>query len=523
MLEREPVVCGCPGCELGLGAFTVGHFVAWAADLELDTGGRWIVEPFQAAFVGDLFEFTRAGVPAECWLVVPEGNAKTTLVSGLGLYYLEHFPLAAIPVAASAKEQADTLYLQAEGFVMRSPRLVESQPDLQLKAKGLEQLSPGRRKDVPRFQCQEGFRRIKFFRGGRIQIRAADDRTGDGIIPAGIMIIDELHRHRDLKLYRTWSGKGEKRNAPLVVISTAGEPGGEFEETRERLRQGDEVTRDGCFVRARSETSLLHEYAVPEGGDVEDLELVAAANPLSTVTVETLRRKRTKKSWDLAHWRRLTCNLPTRSGMAAIEEAEWYGAATKDRIPVGVPVWLGLDLAWKWDTTAAVPLWWRDETYRLLGPAAVLVPPRDGSSLDPNLVERALLEIHARNPVHTVVMDMSQGEQLAAWIERELGAIVVERSQSNKAASENYSRFMEALREGWLRHQADDRELTRHALNAVARILPHGDATFERPSQTRQGGDQERRVIDALTAASMVHAVAVELSKPQKPTLVASW
>jgi hypothetical protein len=50
--------------------------------------------------------------------------------------------------------------------------------------------------------------------------------------------------------------------------------------------------------------------------------------------------------------------------------------------------------------------------------------------------------------------------------------------------------------------------LTRHALNAIARILPYGDARFERPAQSRAAREQDRRVIDALTAASMVHSAA---------------
>jgi hypothetical protein len=35
-------------------------------------------------------------------------------------------------------------------------------------------------------------------------------------------------------------------------------------------------------------------------------------------------------------------------------------AVSKERIPAGVPVSLGLDLGWKYDTTALVPLWVRD-------------------------------------------------------------------------------------------------------------------------------------------------------------------
>ena len=95
--------------------FTLTHFRRWAEDLILDTGRSWQPEPLQDAFVEDVF----SGCP-ECWLVVPEGNGKTTLVAGLALYHCEHRAHAAVPVAASSREQAEIMYRQAEGFVLRS-------------------------------------------------------------------------------------------------------------------------------------------------------------------------------------------------------------------------------------------------------------------------------------------------------------------------------------------------------------------------------------------------------------------
>ncbi len=433
----------------------------------------------------------------ECWLIVPEGNAKTTLVAGLALYHIQHKLAGEAPVAAAARDQAEILYRQAEGFVNRTPGLKNT------------------------FECLPGYRKIRCeAQGSRIQVFAADDRTGDGVIPT-FAIIDEPHRQQNMRLYRTWTGKLAKRRGQIVAISTSGEPGSEFETTRERIRQTVEVVeRTETFLRGRSPRLILHEWAVPEKGDVEDLELVKRANPLKAITVEDLRLKRESPTQTLDHWRRFVCNLPTRGINAAITEAEWHRAVTAEQIPPGQPIWLGLDVAWKWDTTAMVPFWMRDKQHRLFGPAKILTPPRDGNSLDPNLVERALVEIHHRNPLHTVVMDMSNAEQLASWIEAEFSARVVDRAQTNQFAAEDYSLFMEGLRNGWLKHSGDP-GLTQHALNAVARILPTGDARFDRPSQTRQGGDQERRVIDALTAASQVHATAVK----QEPAgvLMGGW
>jgi phage terminase large subunit-like protein len=315
-------------------------------------------------------------------------------------------------------------------------------------------------------------------------------------------------------LYRTWLGKLAKRDAQLIVISTAGEVGGEFEDERKRMRQAAvDVSHGQCFTRAVRSGAVLHEWAVPEDGDVDDLELVKAANPFSGVTLEYLREKRELPGMTTGHWSRFTCNLASRSEQAAIQEREWHAARATDEIPAGQEVWVGLDVAWKWDTTALVPLWWRDDEYRLFGPATVLVPPRDGSSLHPSLVEQALRDIHERTPIHTVVMDPSKAEQLAVWISDELGCTVIERLQTNKYACEDYERVMEALREGWLRH-AGDAGLTSHALNSIARVLPQGDARFDRPSQTRAGSKQDVRVIDALTAAAMVHSAAAVAEVP---------
>src|SRR5262249_49435897 len=177
-----------------------------------------------------------------------------------------------------------------------------------------------------------------------------------------------------------------------------------------------ELKRSGSFTRAASDQLVLHEWAVAEKGDVENLEVVKRANPFSGVTVAALRRKRASPTMTLQHWRRMNCNLPTRSDAAAIQEAEWRAAATRDEIPAGEAVWLGLGLGWKWDTTAAVPLWMTDTEHRLLGPARILTPPRDGTMLDPQQVKDMLSEIHAANPIHTVVMDMTGGADIAAWI-----------------------------------------------------------------------------------------------------------
>lgn len=474
--------------------FTVDHFERWAFELELDNYEPWRVEEYFLAFADDLFE----GVPI-AWLVVPEGNAKTTNMAGLALYHCEFRRDASVPWAASARDQAEIGYQQAAGFVARSERL-----------SGL-------------FRCFDGYRRIRGPHGSKIQVFASDERSGDGIIFT-LAILDEGHRHKGLGLYRTWCGKIIKRGGQVVMPSTAGEPGGEFEETREKMRQlATDVVRDGCFTRARSAQGVLHEWAVPEGGDVEDFELVAEANPASWITPALLEQKFQMPGMTLSHWRRFSCSLPTRAQSAAIEELEWERQAVRNapaelprEIPAGVPVWGGLDYAPKYDTTAFVPVWVRDLEFRLLGEARILVPPMNGQMLDSSLVKAAMREVHERNPIEVLVMDMHLAEHIAEWAQDELGCEIVDRGQSNAFACLDYARFMEGLRERWLWH-AGDPGLTRHVLNAIAKVLPQGETRFERPHQSRGVGAsrtanpslQQARVIDALTAAAMVHSTAV--------------
>jgi len=448
----------------------------------LDNGEHWTLEGFQAEIVEDIF----SGV-SECWVVIPEGSAKTTLMSAIGVYHADFTPSANCLVAAASREQAETLFSQAAGLIARSP--------------GFDK----------RFRVFEGYRRIvSHATGGLLQVKAADDRTGDGAIPS-LGILDEIHRHRDLKLYRTWRGKLGKRGGQLLGISTAGEAGTEFEEVRARmLTEAAEVTVDGFHTRAASADAVIHDWSVPADADVEDMGVVKRANPLSTVTAAELGRKRASPAMTAAHWRRFVCNQVVRGDFSAVGEAEWAAAASDDPIPEGVPVYAGLDVGWKWDTTAVVPVWVPGLEDRRIGVPEVLVPPRDGRSMSPQLIHDALRRVHARNPIEALVVDGAVGgEVLAEWAEENLGCRVVIHSNGHAAQCLAFERWMEGLREGTLQHPGDP-TLTQHVLNARARILPDGRSRFDRPVSTRSAADlQDVRVIDALSAASGAHSVAV--------------
>lgn len=483
--DRNIKVCGDGGCAKAtrrqrVKPFTVAHFKKWAAGVILDTGDPWKVEPFQAAFLEDLF----AGIP-ECWLLIGEGNTKTTLLGGVGLYHCQFQRGGRVPIAAASRDQAMEMFLQMESMITNSEML------------------------QPLFMAQEGNRRIKCpSMASRIQIFSADDRTGDGVIFT-LALLDELHRQRDMRLYRTWSGKRLKRGGQIGGISTAGEPGSEFEETRLRIKKTATIRENPKpgYTRSVAGAVVLHEYAVPDNANIEDMRVAKLANPFSGITIKSLKEKRTSPTMTLPHWARFTCNRATRGFVTAITEAEWFRQKTEIQIPAGVPVWAGLDVAWKWDTTALVPYWMRDNEFAILGEASILEPPRNGDMLDPDEIEDALLQQHERNPIHTLVMDMSRAETIAAWAQEHLGCEVVDRAQSPALACLDYERFMEWLGQRWLWHIGDP-GLTSHAMNASVKMYPDGKSRFIRPARSRNA-NQDVRVIDAITAASMVHSTAV--------------
>ena len=469
------------GPRTSLTPFTMAHFRKYTSKIVLDTGEFWILEDFQAAIVEPIL----AGV-TETWAILPEGNAKTTLMAGVGLYHADFTYAPWVPIGASSRDQAEILALQAMDMVRRSPGFLQ------------------------RFRPYEGYRKIIHFQnGGRgIKVYAADAGTGDGVIPT-LALCDELHRWPDLRLYRLWKGKLNKRGGQIVGISTAGEPGGEFEEQRDAIRnQAPEKERFGSRLRSTGANITMNEWQVRDPTLISNMEAVKEANPLSTITIKGLGEDFESPTTDLGDWKRLKCNIPSRSILSAVTEEEWDAARVDDQLEEGDYIDLGVDVAWKHDTFAIQPMLVTDE-YRLLGTPTVLTPPRDGSMLDPEDVKAAFDEFFDNYVINTVVMDDERAKDIAAWIEREKQVTVISWAQGNAQAALDYDAFMAGLRATvpgeMLRHNGDP-TLRKHVMNAVARSLPSNKRRFDRPSQGRAKRKQESRVIDCLTAAYMVNS-----------------
>jgi hypothetical protein len=493
--------------------FTLAHFEAYTSLIVLDTNAYWHMEDFQKEVAEPVLWAVRQALAnplqggCEVWTIIPEGNSKTTLMAAIGLYCCDYAPLPWIPIGASSRDQANILAEQSYQMIRMSPGLLS------------------------RFRIYEGYRRVQPLRadhpapGNRgLKVYAADVGTNDGVIPWPLALCDEGHRWPNMDLYRLWKGKCRKRGASMVMISTSGEPNTEFEDLRDSIRDRSFTQRwKGSHLKATSKNGkvILNEWMVRDPEKITDMAEVKKANPLSTITEETLQEDFASPSVDIGSWKRLKCNVPARHSNASISEAEWHLAKTEKLIPMNAHVDLGVDVAWKHDTFAIVPEWRttkviddRELVFHVLGSPEILTPPRDGSTLHPTDVKLAFEVFFDQFVVDTVVIDLQRAEDVAAWLSDEKGVMVIDWPQGNALAAQEYEDFMAGLRNGMLppakrtgpslKHTGHS-GLTSHVMAAISRALPGDKRRFDRQTEGRKS-KQDLRVIDALKAASMVNS-----------------
>lgn len=423
------------------------------------------------------------GGATESLILLSKKNGKSTLLAALALHHLLVTENAECVIAAASRDQATILYDQAAGFVRRSSML-------------------------PAFvDVKRGYREMRSAEHeGRIRVLAADVDTADGVIPT-LALVDELHRHKSSGLYGVFRDGLGPRAGRMVTISTAGDDeASPLGIMRANARTLPDANREEAHWYCRSEDGafVMHEWALSEEDDLTDMEVVKQANPASWQTPEALSRRYESPSMTKWQWARFACGVWLQGEGAAISPGEWDELCDPGiEIPEGTSVWIGMDLGWKKDCTALVPLWWESEERRVTSNAIVLEPPGDGTLLDDRLIVDALIELSERFHILGIVYDPNAaGQQLVQQLERERNFAFVEHSQQNSPIALADARLMEAIRRKDLVHDGDP-EVRQHVLNAVEKPLGGEQFRFDR---AKRG---PRKPIDALRALSMAHSVAV--------------
>lgn len=437
--------------------------------LTAEDGSPFGLHDFQRQILEPYF----AGV-RELVVLLPKKNGKSSLVAALALWHLLSMPFAEAIIVAAARDQAGIVLRQVTGFIRRSPEL-RKRLKIVLREIRNEELD------------------------GRLRVLASDVDTVDGQLPT-FVAVDELHRHKRAELYGVLRDGLGPREGQLVAISTAGDtedtPLGRL---RANAYELPGLERDGAHRFVRSGSFAFHEWALDPEDDVHDLELVKTANPL--VPIEELRERHDSPTMADWQWKRFACGIWAQGELGAFQAHEWAACSDPDvTIPAeAVGPFVGVDLGWKWDTTALVPVWirgggWREERREVarnrfvrewvssdepatayVGKATVLVPPRDGSSLSVESVFDACADLAERYPGATFILDpQAGGEHLAQRLDVELeGCRVVTHSQVNTAMCRASQRLAEAISSKRLRHSGDP-VLAQHVLNAGVRQVGEG-------------------------------------------------
>jgi phage terminase large subunit-like protein len=348
--------------------------------LRLENGRPLVLEPFQRRILADYFAGT-----TETLVLVSKKNGKSTLLAALALWHITAQRDAECVIAAAARDQAQIMLRQAGGFIRRSEAL---------------------RKRLRVTQREV----VSLVDGGRIRCLASDVDTADGVIVT-LALVDELHRHKSADLYGVLRDGLGPRGGQLITISTAGDDeGSPLGKMRSAALALPGLHRDGAYRYARSHDGgfVMHEWSLDASDDLDDLELVATANPASWQDVAALRRRRESPTMTSWQWARFACGVWVQGENTAVSPVEWGAAAVPGAsIPDGESVSLGVDLGWRWDTTAVAPVWRTPEDKLRLGAPTILVPPRDGTSIDVDAVFGPIEDACERWDVQRVVLDPS--------------------------------------------------------------------------------------------------------------------
>jgi phage terminase large subunit-like protein len=467
-------------------------FEAFTKGVILDSGKPMVLEPFQRDLVADFVD------PAlhEVWCVLPEASGKSTLLGIYSLYVLMAVPGSTVVLASVTMSQAGSaLYRQASDAVDRSPGLARHLRTLDGR---LRIFGPGR---------------------SRLEVKPSTPSTAQGAIPT-LVVVDELGELPSLELATMLRGKLTKRaDAKMIVVSSAGEPGSDFERVLADIRKDAEmVHRDGRHSRYGSGSTAIHEWRLEPGDDVTDWPLLKSANPLASVTEQALQDKYESPLTDQQHFTRYTGGLAEYGGDHVIRADAWDAAKFVGGVDpdpgTATRHIIGVDFASSWDAFATVGCLAFPDIL-LLGPATLLEPPRPGQPIPLEAMQDVLREVC--DGADEVWLNPAAGSSpLQEWIATTLGVDVKLYGVSQPQAVELAEKFIAELHSGRLRHSGDD-QLRAHCLNAVPRFGWDGRFAFQRPKSGRTAKQQSTRRIDALSAACL--AVVGATTPPEPPAV----
>ncbi len=357
-----------------------------------------------------------------------------------------------------------------------------------------------------------------------------------------LILVEEKHRHADggaavnTLIAKTIKAAAVGRAVKVVTVTTAGTDrqsplGRDLAQVTDEqagakvqrgLRPGEYYTR---AIDADGET-VAHMWEVPESvspprddSDSKALEEFLAhvkrANPAEWITIKGLRRIwRSMNRHGRWMFLRQNANQWVATGLAAIDRGQWWALKSSNlKIPAGRGnrVFVGLDRASKWDSTAIVPVWRPPGggKVRVAG-AVILQSPRDGTRRKTRDVGAVLETMRERWPDMVIVFDRNHGGgDIAEELEEEHGLTIIDHGQGTEfdLASMRLGEYVEA---GKLQHDGHQ-ALSTQVLAAVMRETAGG-------KRWRGEAPDDETQIDAFDALAMaLHMASTDKPVPSGP------
>jgi phage terminase large subunit-like protein len=387
-----------------------------------DAGKKLKLRPWQKAFIEHVYALDEEGTRPVRTAVLSMGrkNGKTQLAAALALCHLcgpEAESRGEIYSCANDRFQAGKIFSEMVALVDKHPYLRERTNIVQF------------RKDI-----------VDLETGSIYSALTSESRTKMGLNPS-FVCYDELGQAADRRLYEAMdSAMGGRANPLLLVIST--QASDDFAPMSQLIDYGLKVNA-GEIVDPAFHLTL---FRAPENADPWALETWKAANPalsdfrsLSDLKRQAVQAQRMPAQESA--FRNLILNQRVSAHTKFIERSEWNACDDEPDIPLGVPVYAGLDLGATRDMSALVivhqdfnnvfnvkPFFWlpgdvRDRSDKDHAPYDVWV--RDGlvtasgATTDPAVIAHKIAEINGQNKIMTLAFDRWR----IADLQRELDAI----------------------------------------------------------------------------------------------------
>ncbi|PTW49353.1 phage terminase large subunit-like protein [Sphingomonas faeni] len=481
------------------------------------TGELIELEPFQIFIFANLFGWldakTRLRRYREAFILLPRGNAKSTIAAIIGLYmtFAENQGGAEGLSGATSMQQAEAVFIPAKRMVEMTPDLAEFY-GLEVAARSIYQTSTGS------------------------SFKPVIAKTKDGGLP-WIAIADELHQALDdtqLNAFRTGMGKRRGSDPLLLIISTAGT------NVAGVCRQEQLYFEAVLSGSMKDDRKFALIYTIDPKDDWTDFKVWQKANPNYGVSVDEdhLRSEYEKALQSPSH--QATCktkylNVWTNTATGWLNQRDWASAASPGLLLSSTArTWIGVDLSTKTDITAIVVVQELPDGKRAIVPflylpkgalersknakaytdwiASGAIHATEGSASDHAAVEDMIRALKKDYQVQSVLFDSWQAAGMMQRLEAD-GIECVEFGQTAKNFTAPMIDFEAELMNGNIVHD-DNPCLNWMASNISVRQMG------PLKSPTKPTG-QDHLKIDGMVAALMAYAQSEAVEAPkQEPFLM---